>query len=242
MNLDSDINENIGRGHSALIRSPEIDRQRAEQKKRAGQVLQSAGKVLSKTGEGAIVGVPMQVAGTILRNRNNKQRTGDEEQETIGTTVPSITSEFSKDSKIVNESAQRSEKRNRVTLTTTYLMFGTALFFDSLQFVFSFVPFLGWILSGIVGIFAWLTFYTWTSIKGWGWSDTVKKIAINWALPLVEVFPIINGLPLWTLRVAIQIAIIKAEDVLYNSTQGKVDVKNILNFKSKYGAILKPRT
>ena len=218
-----------------------MDYEKALQKQQAAKVLQSAGKVLSKTGEGAVVGVPMQIAGTILRNKKGKRALRSEKRaggQVIGSILPRVSrGEISRDASVVNEAQKRAEKRNRVTASTTYLMVGTALFFDALQFILNFIPFVGWILSFIVGIFAWLTFYTWTSIKGWGWSDTLKKIAINWGIPLFEIFPVLNDLPLWTVRVAIQISIIKAEDALYNRTQGKIDIQNIVHFANKYGAL-----
>src|SRR5688572_20772735 len=93
------------------------------------------------------------------------------------------------------------EKRNRVKESDFILMMGTALFFDTLQALLSAIPIIGWVLSSLVSVFAWLTFYVWSSAKGWGVSDSVKqlitKTAIQYALPLFEIVPGANVLPIW---------------------------------------------
>ena len=81
------------------------------------------------------------------------------------------------------------EKRNRVHFKDYFLMIFTSLIFDSIQALFSTIPILGWALSSLVSLFAWLTFYVWTSIKGWGLSDTVKQMAVQYFIPLIEVVP-----------------------------------------------------
>ncbi len=124
-------------------------------------------------------------------------------------------------------------------------MLGTALFFDALQAILAFIPYVGWIIAWLVGIFAWLTFYVWTSIKGWGLSDTVKRIVVQWALPLAELTPL-GIFPIWTARVILQLSFLKAEDVLYNSTKGKADVEKITHFykntkEGNFGSDIKER-
>ncbi len=125
------------------------------------------------------------------------------------------------------------EKRNRAHPTTFVLMLGVAIFFDALQALFLLIPFLGWILSSVISIFAWLTFYTWTSIKGWGLSDTLKQILVNWALPLIEIVPILNTFPTWTLKVILSYSFLKAEDALYNVSGGKADAEKLENLLRK---------
>lgn len=134
--------------------------------------------------------------------------------------------------KLLNEAGgiqKKFEKRNRAHTTTFVLMLCTAIFFDGLQAIFLLIPFLGWLLSSLVSIFAWLTFYTWTSIKGWGLSDTLKQIIVNWVLPLIEIVPILNVLPTWTLKVVLSYSFLKAEDVLYNTSGGKADAEKLAN-------------
>ena len=85
----------------------------------------------------------------------------------------------------------------------------------------------------MISIFAWLTFYVWTSIKGWGLSDTLKQIIVNWALPFIEIIPILNTLPTWTLKVVLSYSFLKAEDTLYNVSGGKADAEKLENLLRK---------
>src|SRR5438128_1618489 len=73
------------------------------------------------------------------------------------------------------DSAERFESRNRVTLTTIFLMVGVGLMYDVLQALINFIPYIGWVLSSVLGGYAWLTFYMWTSVKGWRKTDTMAK-------------------------------------------------------------------
>lgn len=144
-------------------------------------------------------------------------------------TAPSerIQRQFNKIRNRVEESATNFEQRNRVTITTILLMVLTAIFYDVVEAGLDFIPFLGWILSGFVGIFAWLTFYVWTSIEGWGMSDTVKKFVVSRAIPLIGVIPIFNALPEITLSVIFSILIVKSDDFIYNRTKGRVDIETV---------------
>lgn len=137
--------------------------------------------------------------------------------------------------KKVRESEENFERRNRVTGTTIFLMLSVAGFYDLLQFGLNFIPILGSTLSIMVGIFSWLTFYTWTSIKGWGFSDTIKKAGVSlfqnkdflkWIAkfcPILGVIPIFNWGPEIMGGVFLTILIVKSDDFVYNKTKGKVD-------------------
>jgi len=132
------------------------------------------------------------------------------------------------------------KRRNQLEGGSIFLMIGTAIFFDTLQAGLILIPFVGWILSSFVSIFAWLTFYTWTSIKGWGLSDTAKGALIKWAkrskwfIPVMEFFPIINAIPLWTFGALLQVAILKADDAAYNASFGKIDMKKLAEIAKKH--------
>ncbi|HEY4515786.1 MAG TPA: hypothetical protein VJH67_01210 [Candidatus Paceibacterota bacterium] len=141
-----------------------------------------------------------------------------------------------KNVELLNEAGniqKKFEKRNRAHTTTFVLMLSVAIFFDTLQAIFLLIPFLGWIFSSLISIFAWLTFYVWTSIKGWGLSDTLKQIIVNWALPFIEIIPILNTLPTWTLKVVLSYSFLKAEDTLYNVSGGKADAEKLENLLRK---------
>lgn len=125
------------------------------------------------------------------------------------------------------DTTKKIEKRNRVKKSDVMLMVGVALLFDGIQALFLLIPLLGWILSSLLSIFAWLTFYLWSSIKGWGLSDSAKQFLVQWAIPFVEVIPVLNALPTWTLKVVLQISFLKAEDAIYNASGGRADLEKL---------------
>lgn len=112
-------------------------------------------------------------------------------------------------------------------------MLVVAIFFDTIQAGLLLIPFVGWLLSILLSIFAWLTFYFWTSIKGWGLSDTIKQMILNWVVPFIELIPILNAFPTWTLKVVLSYSFLKAEDALYNVSGGKADVEKLANIYKK---------
>ncbi len=125
------------------------------------------------------------------------------------------------------------EKRNRVTFATSFLMIGTSILYDGIQIILALIPIVGWILSFLVGVFAWLTFYLWTKIKGLDISNGTKKIIIKWVTPGIELVPILNALPTWTLRTFLLLSTIKAEDTLYNASRGKLNIEKLTTLKKK---------
>lgn len=128
--------------------------------------------------------------------------------------------------KKVGQTIEKFETRNRVSNTDIFLMLSVAGFFDLGQFALDWVPLFGWILSGLVGIFSWLTFYTWTSVKGWGFTDTLKKWLVYF-LQALSVVPVFNaGLEIMA-GTLLTILIVKSDDFIYNKTQGRVDLENI---------------
>lgn len=141
---------------------------------------------------------------------------------------------------------QEFKKRNRVQTKDIILFVGTALFFDFLQILFSFILSFAWIffaipvigkilsvvapvfgatLSIIISVFAWLTFYTWTSIKKWSVSGITKRLIVRWLIPIIEIIPYLNILPTWTIRAIMQLLAIRSEDVVYNTSKGMVDLE-----------------
>lgn len=139
------------------------------------------------------------------------------------------------------------KKRNRVHTKDIILFVGTALFFDGLQILFSLIlSFGGWALaaipvigkvyavaasvfgvalSAIISLFAWLTFYTWTSIKKWGVSGKLKQLIVRWLIPIIELIPYLNVLPTWTIRAILQLLTVRAEDAIYNKSRGRIDLE-----------------
>lgn len=152
----------------------------------------------------------------------------DNYQNYVKQNIPSpILNQAKKIKSRINESASRFERRNRVTTITMVLMLSLAGFYDLLQFTWNFVPFIGWIISSYIGICAWLTFYMWTTIKGWGMSDTVKKFIVSKILPAIGCIGILNIGPEITAGVVFTILFIKSEDFVYNKSKGKIDEQTI---------------
>jgi hypothetical protein len=131
------------------------------------------------------------------------------------------------DQQEAEEAQKRLSKRNRVTTGMAVLMVVAAVFVDILKLGADAVPLIGWVISPLISLFAWLGFYVWTSILGWGLSDSVKKIVVMWVIPFFALIPILNALPDWTLAVCLQLFFLKAEDTIYNTTKGKVDAEKI---------------
>jgi hypothetical protein len=123
------------------------------------------------------------------------------------------------------------EKRKRIGNTQGALMVGVAATIDGVQFLLNFIPILGWILTSLISIFAWLTFFVWfmfndvSYLKG---KAVVLKVALIFCVPIVEVISILNDLPAWTAYIIIMLLIVKAEDVLYNKTEKSILMKKAI--------------
>lgn len=99
-------------------------------------------------------------------------------------------------------------------------MLGTALLFDGLQFgtdLFHALPLIGTVAQSVVDIlisvWAWLTFYVWFKIHGVSFMNA-KRFAVLNGGALIEMIPIVNSLPAWTLAVFLLIATTRAEELL----------------------------
>lgn len=107
----------------------------------------------------------------------------------------------------------------RLTRIDYGCLLATAIFFDVTQGLLSLIPFLGLILSFLVSIFAFLTFWLWLTLKNIGFFDKgLRKIAV-WAIgPLIEAF--LGFLPVYSVMIILTYYIVKVDDEL--------DRKNIL--------------
>lgn len=91
---------------------------------------------------------------------------------------------------------------------TIAFMIGTALFFDFLQFLLSFI-FMGW----LVGLFAGLTFWWWFRQHGISFQKPSRwgSFAITY---LIEVIPGLGAIPAWTFEVGYLALSSKAKEVV----------------------------
>ena len=103
-------------------------------------------------------------------------------------------------------------ERREITKITMGLMVGVALFYDVIQAGLDLLPFVGWILSPLVSIPAFLTFYIWFKIYGRNFMTPKRALAMG-AGVIIEMIPILNILPGWTIAVLFLIGIEKAEKI-----------------------------
>lgn len=110
----------------------------------------------------------------------------------------------------------------RISYITAILMVGTALFFDVIQMVLTFIsalavatvviPFILGALSIIISFISWGIFYFWLKINHVNYFD--RKIALKVFLMLIGFIPLLNALPDLTLLAIITIYITRTEDKL----------------------------
>lgn len=92
---------------------------------------------------------------------------------------------------------------------TATLMISVAFFYDLVQALFDllhFIPVVGNVIATIVtallSVVAWLTFYVWFKMHGVHF-HTAKRAITMGAGFLIELIPILNILPVWTLAVVL---------------------------------------
>lgn len=106
-------------------------------------------------------------------------------------------------------------------------MVGTALLFDTLQFIIEFVPVVGQIISMLITGIAWATFLLWFKIKGVKFTR-VRKLAFATG-GILEFLPVGNMLPLWTISVLITVGKKQLEKVAGVVPGGKQAVDKALS-------------
>lgn len=116
------------------------------------------------------------------------------------------------------------EEKKGLNNTTIALMVSVALFFDVLQWLLAFI-FMGWLVS----IFALLTFYTWFKMRGMNFVRP-KRAALLGGGFIIELIPIINILPAWTLAI-----VLLALDSKIKKIAGQIPGGNMLNNIEKIG-------
>jgi hypothetical protein len=98
---------------------------------------------------------------------------------------------------------------------TMWLMVSVAGLVDFTQFILSFIPIVGWIITMILALFAEMGFLLWFKIKGVSYSKNPKSFLATWVIvPIIEIIPIVNALPSFTTGVLITCAKARAEEVI----------------------------
>lgn len=91
----------------------------------------------------------------------------------------------------------------RISKPTAAIMVSTALFFDLIGLLLNFIPFIGWIIIWILNVIIWLILFFWFKIKGVKYSSK-RALNLGGGL-LLEMIPILDALPAWTLAVILMI-------------------------------------
>jgi hypothetical protein len=235
-NVNADQDQLLGQEKQ----KPKTSREKRGGLTKLGRKMVIAGTALTLSGVGAEVGIPLREVGEVTQHSGQlidkvRERKKTEQTKVQQQSAPVSINNLEEKNKKASAAAKRMAKRGKVTFRGAALMIAVAILFDLTRFGLDCIPVVGWILSPIVGLYGWLTFYVWTSMKGWGLSDTAKnyifkKILIYVGLPITELIPIVNALPVCTAGVLLQIIFLKAEDALYYGTKGKVDAEEVASF------------
>jgi len=94
------------------------------------------------------------------------------------------------------------EENKGLNSITIAFMIAVALFYDVFQVLINLIPILGQILSALIGLFAFLTFYLWFKLKGLNFANPKRAAYLGGGF-LIELVPILNILPAWTLAVTL---------------------------------------
>lgn len=120
------------------------------------------------------------------------------------------------------------EKRKRIGNMQGALMIGVAGVIDFVQGLLT-AGFIGVIVSTFISIFAWLTFYFWFKLNGINMLDSgVRKIITLLCGAFIEMLPVINVLPAWTISVVIMLFIVRSEDVIFNKTGKNIKIQQAI--------------
>lgn len=100
----------------------------------------------------------------------------------------------------------------KIDNTTFVLMLCVAVCIDSVQFALNFLLIIGWIIIWMMNVLAWLTFYLWFKIKGVNFSNPKRGLSLFGGF-LIELIPVINALPAWTMAVVLIAGSSRAEEL-----------------------------
>ncbi len=112
---------------------------------------------------------------------------------------------------------EKTQKINRIPSVIAGLMISVAIVFDLLGFGLAFIPVAGWLIASAIGVVAFLTFFLWFNFRGVSYNGT-RKIALSGIGFLLELVPLLNALPAWTISTSLMILVVKGEDLASNKT------------------------
>ncbi len=104
------------------------------------------------------------------------------------------------------------EPQERISSSDGQLMVIVAIGLDFFQGMIGLIPIIGLILSPLLSIFIFLFLWVWLKMHGVGIVDSVERIAIMFGGFLVELIPLLNILPVWTLMIFITVLLVRHSD------------------------------
>ncbi|NQV87935.1 MAG: hypothetical protein HQ402_00060 [Parcubacteria group bacterium] len=139
------------------------------------------------------------------------------------------------DKKTPNQSKNQNEKsqtgggndgKSKISNTKAVFMIVVAVLFDLAGVVFNllhFIPAVGnvaaIILTALLDILAWLTFFVWFKMNGVSFANPKRALSLNGGF-ILKLIPILNALPAWTLAVVLIIGSMKAEALIAKQVPG----------------------
>ncbi len=105
------------------------------------------------------------------------------------------------------------QEKSQLNEATIFLMIFTSLFFDAFQALVGWIPFVGNVLAGLIGFFAFMTFWLWFHMKGIKMM-TPKRFGSLGLGGVIEMIPYVNILPAWTMVVVYLIGTTKVKEVM----------------------------
>jgi len=119
-----------------------------------------------------------------------------------------------------------SDGKSKISNTKAVFMIVVAVLFDLAGIVFDllhFIPAVGnvaaIILTTLLDILAWLVFYVWFKMNGVSFANPKRALSLNGGF-ILELIPILNALPAWTLAVVLIIGSMKAEALIAKQVPG----------------------
>lgn len=103
--------------------------------------------------------------------------------------------------------------KNQLNDTTIFLMLFTSLFFDGFQALIGWIPYIGNVIAGLIGFFAFMTFWLWLHMKGIKMM-TPKRFGTLGLGGVIEMIPFVNILPAWTMVIAYIIGTTKIKEIV----------------------------
>jgi hypothetical protein len=110
--------------------------------------------------------------------------------------------------------AEAAKKRIRIGKMQSTVIVGIAVGVDFVQGLLT-ISAIGLIVNTFISIFIWLMFWFWFRLNGIGFLNgkVVLKTVAMWGAGIIELMPVINNIPAWTVSIVIMLIIVRIEDV-----------------------------